>query len=558
MSFLDTHLLSLVVFLPLLVAGLVAFLPAKEHGPLRLITLLGMGAGSLLGLLAYLRFEPGGAEFQLEHRVRWLDAVGLSYHVGVDGLAASMVLLTALLGPVVVLASWRMVKERVKEFHLALLLLQCTTLGALVSLDVLLFYIFFEAMLLPTALMVGVWGGERRQQASLRFILATFGGSVLMLVALLGLYFVAQPAGERTFDYATLYNALVSAHRELGACRADVAACDALSPLAQSLREWGPWMFGAFVLAFAVKSPLFPVHRWLPETQSEAPVAVSVLLAVKVGAFGFWRFAFPLFPVATEQFRTALAVVAVISIVYGALMCLVQRDVRRFVAYATVSHLGTVLLGMLSMTPEGATGSAYHMLNQGVSTAALFILLGMLHERRGSKLMSDFGGLARVMPRFATVFLIVTFSFIAVPGTSGFVGEFLVLLGTFKSGLGMAVGVLAATGVILGAAYMLWMVQKVFFGPVTQPENHGLKDLSGRELAIALPFVALVLVMGLRPQPFLERLTPASQRFVARANVGLPEGAAPKAQEALVRVDALPLPPLAEGRPVLAQPAAPV
>ncbi|ADO73658.1 complex I subunit 4 family protein [Stigmatella aurantiaca] len=539
MSNLDPYLLSLVVFLPLLFTGILAFIPAQEHGPIRVLSLLGLLADGAVSLWAWLRFDPAGAEFQLEHRASFLELGGVSYHVGVDGLAISLVMLTALLGPVVVLASWRSVQERVKEFHLALLVLQVFTMGALVSLDLMLFYIFFEASLLPTGLLVGVWGGALRNKASARYFLASFAGSVLMLVSLLAVYSVALPAGQRTFDYALVSNTLQEAHRELAACRTPVAECGALSPLAQSVGNWGTWIFAGFALAFAVKSALFPVHRWLAETQSEAPRAASVLLAIKLGAFGFWRFGFPLFPDASQQFRGLLTVLAVISIVYGALMCLAQRDIRRFLAYATISHLGSILLGMLTLTEEGATGSAYHMINQGLSTAAIFLLVGFLQEQRGSKQVQDYGGLARTMPRFAGAFVLITFSLIGLPGTNGFVSEFLVLLGAFKSNLSPAVGALAATGVILSAAYMLWLVQKVLFGPVRHPENHALRDLHGREWVMTVPFLVLVVVLGLKPQPILDRLEPASRRFVARSSVGM-EGANPPAE--LLRVTSAPLP----------------
>ncbi|MCI0571714.1 MAG: NADH-quinone oxidoreductase subunit M [Myxococcaceae bacterium] len=543
MSFLDTHLLSFIVFLPLVFAGVLAMLPREEHGELRVFSLIAMLTGAALGVYAYLRFDPAGPEFQLLYRARWFDEAGISYHVGVDGIAVSLLMLTAFLGPLVVLASWSFVTERVKEFHIALLVLQTMMLGAVVSLDLLLFYVFFEGMLIPMYLLVGVWGSEDRQMAATKFFVYTLGGSLLMLIALLGVYFIAMPAGSRTFDYATVYNAFLSANRELGACRGDPAACATLSPLAVTLRTWGPWMFGACVLAYAIKVPMFPVHTWLPDAHVQAPVAGSIILAgvmLKMGTFGFWRFAFPLFPAATQEFRVALAAISVVGIVYGALMCLAQRDVKKLIAYSSVSHLGFCMLGMLALTVEGATGSAYQMLNHGVSTGALFLLFGFLYERRHTRLMSDYGGIARVMPLFTAAFLVATFSSIAVPPTNGFVGEFLVLLGTFKSDLSLVLAVLASTGVILGAAYMLWMVQKVFFGQVTHGENQGLKDLGGREVLTALPFVALVLVMGLRPQPFLERLEPSARRLVARANVARPGAASPDAE---LLISALPLPP---------------
>ncbi len=297
----------------------------------------------------------------------------------------------------------------------------------------------------------------------------------------------------------------------------DADSCTSASPAALALLKYGPFMFLAFALAFAIKVPMFPFHTWLPDAHVQAPVAGSMVLAgvmLKMGTFGFWRFAVPLFPQAARQYQTAIGIIAVIGIVYGALMCLAQRDIKKLIAYSSVSHLGYCMLGIAAFTPEGATGSAYQMLNHGISTSALFLLFGMLYERRHVRLMSDYGGIAKVMPVFATFFLIVTFSSIAVPGTNGFVGEFLVLLGTFKSNLTMVIGVLATTCVVLGAAYMLWMVQKVFFGPVTHNENKGLSDLNLRELVTALPLVVLVLVMGLRPSPCSTCSTPSTKHFI--------------------------------------------
>ncbi|HZI13383.1 MAG TPA: NADH-quinone oxidoreductase subunit M, partial [Myxococcus sp.] len=428
--------------------------------------------------------------------------------------------------PLVVMASRTYISHRIKEFHLALLVLQTTMLGALVSMDLLLFYVFFEAMLIPMYLMVGVWGAEDRQMAAVKFFLYTLAGSLLMLVAIVALYFIAGGAGERSFDYASMYNALLGANQELARCTAAGAgACDTVSGLARTLHTWGPVMFAAFAIAFAITVPMWPVHTWLPDAHVQAPVAGSMILAgvmLKMGTFGFWRYAIPFFPVATQQARPFLAVLAVIGIVYGALMCLAQRDIKKLIAYSSVSHLGYCMLGMLALTHEGATGSAYQMLNHGVSTGALFLLFGFIYERRHTRLMSDYGGIARVVPVFTAAFLIITFSSIAVPGTNGFVGEFLVLLGTFKSNLGLGLAAVSVLGVILGAAYMLWMVQKVFFGPLTHRENQHLSDLSLREFATVLPFLILVLVMGLMPQPFLDRINPSTERFITRASLGIP------------------------------------
>ncbi len=525
MSFFENHLLNLVVYLPLVFAALLCLIPTGERGQIRTITFIGMLVDAVFGVWAYLRYEPSGAEFQLEYRTQWLEQLGVSYHIGVDGLAISLLLLTVFLGPLVVMASQTYITERVKEFHISLLLLQTVMLGALVSLDVLLFYIFWEAMLIPMYLLVGVWGAEDRQMAAVKFFLYTLVGSLLMLVAIVALYFISSAPGSRSFDYATIYNSLIAANREISSCMAAGGDCGTLPGLAGTLYRWGPWMFGAFALAFAIKVPMWPVHTWLPDAHVQAPVAGSMILAgvmLKMGTFGFWRYAIPFFPVATQQARPFLAVLAVIGIVYGALMCLAQRDIKKLIAYSSVSHLGYCMLGMLALTAEGATGSAYQMLNHGVSTGALFLLFGFIYERRHTRLMSDYGGIARVVPVFTAAFLIITFSSIAVPGTNGFVGEFLVLLGTFKSNLGLGLAAVSVLGVILGAAYMLWMVQKVFFGPLTHRENQHLTDLSLREFATVLPFLILVLVMGLMPQPFLDRINPSTERFITRASLGIP------------------------------------
>ena len=538
-SVFDSRILNLVIFFPLLVGALVVFLPKDEKGQIRAVTLAGMIGSFLTTLWAWFRFDiHSPVEFQLEYRLEWLSDVGISYHVGVDGLSVALVLLTGVLGPMVVLSSWTFVQERVKEFHLALLVLQTAMFGAFTSIDTMLFFMFFEAVLVPMYLLIGVWGSEERQKAAVKFFLYTMVGSVLMLLALFAVYFLSAPPGARSFDYSTMYNGMMGASRELATyLKANPDGNGVgLSPVALALFRYGPWLFMCFALAFAIKVPMFPLHTWLPDAHVQAPVAGSIVLAgvmLKLGTYGFWRFAVPLFPVAARQHQLMFSVLAVIGIVYGALMCLAQRDIKKLIAYSSVSHLGFCMLGIFAFTPEGATGSAYQMLNHGVSTGALFLLFGMIYERRHARLMSDYGGIARVMPVYATFFLIVTFSSIAVPGTNGFIGEFLVLLGTFKSNLPMWLGVTAATGVILGAAYMLWMVQKVFFGQVTHQENLGLLDMNKRELAAALPFIVLIAVMGLRPQPFLDVLNTSTERYVARAKFASGEG---KDDDRLVRV----------------------
>jgi len=536
---LQPYLLTLVVFAPLLSAAFIAFLPRGENGQLRAFTLVAMVVDLGLAALAYGLFDAKGAEFQLEVRRAWIPDLGVTYHMGVDGLSISLVLLTGFLGPVVVLSSWKFIHARVKEFHICLLLIQAAMMGTLVSLDLVLFYVFFEAMLIPMYVLIGVWGSERRREAAMKFFLYTLFGSLVMLVAILAVYFIGQPAGARSFDYGTIYNSLLEANRQLSVC-ARGTVCEGLSPLAVTLQAWGPLMFLAFALAFAIKVPMFPLHTWLPEAHVEAPVAGSIILAgvmLKMGTYGFWRFAIPLFPVAAYQFRPLFITLSVIGIIYGALMCLAQQDVKKLIAYSSVSHLGICMLGIFAFTAEAASGSAYQMLNHGVSTGALFCLFGFIYERRHTRRISDYGGVAKVMPFFAASFLVVVFSSIAVPGTNGFVGEFLVLLGTFKaSTLWLGFPVLATTTVILGASYMLWMVQRVFFGPIDRPENAGLKDLDLREGLIAWAFMLVVLFMGLQPQPLLDRIAPATQRFVARARLGTPDSAAVRDQDIRVTV----------------------
>ncbi|HEY1087343.1 MAG TPA: NADH-quinone oxidoreductase subunit M [Archangium sp.] len=552
----DSRILNLVIFFPLLVAALVAFLPKGEKGQIRVVTLAGMIVSFFTTIWAWLRFEVASpVEFQLEYRMQWLADAGISYHVGVDGLAVALVLLTGVLGPLVVLSSWTFVDERVKEFHIALLALQAATYGAFCAIDSLLFFMFFEAVLIPMYLLIGVWGSEERQKAAVKFFLYTMVGSVLMMLALFAVYFLAAPAGSRSFDYSTLYNGLMTANRELAQyLQANPAGDGAgLSPTALALFRYGPWLFLAFALAFAIKVPMFPLHTWLPDAHVQAPVAGSMVLAgvmLKLGTYGFWRFAVPLFPVQARQYQTFFAVLAVIGIVYGALMCLAQRDIKKLIAYSSVSHLGYCMLGIFAFTAEGATGSAYQMLNHGISTGALFLLFGMLYERRHARLMSDYGGIAKVMPVYTAFFLIVTFSSVAVPGTNGFVGEFLVLLGTFKSNLPLPFGLLAGTAVILGAAYMLWMVQKVFFGQVTHQENLHLEDLGRREFIAAVPFILLIVVMGLRPQPFLDVLNTSTERYVARAQYAAGQGS----DDAKVRVIVRQLPRTAVAEVAPAQP----
>jgi NADH-quinone oxidoreductase subunit M len=492
------NLLSVVTFLPLAGALGLVLLPggeARQHKALALVTSIVTFALSI-GLWTGFDASAGAREFQFEQMVPWMPTIGIGYHVGIDGVALLLVMLTTVLTPIVILSAWKAIEQRVKEFMIALLVLETAMLGSFAALDLILFYVFWESMLIPMYLLIGVWGSANRLYATVKFFIYTFVASVLMLVAILYVYF--HDGG--TFDY-------VQARQNLSVTI-----------------EAGRWLFLAFAVAFAVKVPMFPLHTWLPDAHTEAPTAGSVILAgvlLKMGTFGFFRYALPLFPEAALSYRGAIAGLAVVGILYGALMSFVQRDMKRLVAYSSVSHLGFVMLGMMALSAEGLTGSVYQMLNHGVSTGALFLLVGMLYERRHTRLLADYGGIAKQVPWIATVFVIVTLSSIGLPGTNGFVGEFLILSGTWLSRLGGSAifALLGAIGVILGAVYMLLLVERVFFGSIRKPENRGLPDLSVREAFVLVPMVALIVVMGLGPGPFLEPAKPAVDRLIRRFEV---------------------------------------
>ncbi len=489
------NLLTVVTFLPLLGAVALALVPRDEAGQHKAVTLLVTVVTFLASLGLWFGFDASAAapEFQFEQFVPWISSLGIGYHVGLDGVALLLVMLTTALMPIVVLSTWKAVEERVKEFMIAMLVLETAMIGTFAALDLVLFYVFWELILIPMYLLIGVWGSQNRLYATIKFFVYTFAASVLMLLAILYVYF----HGGGSFDYLEIRRTLE------------------VSP------EAGRWLFLAFALAFAVKVPMFPLHTWLPDAHTEAPTAGSVILAgvlLKMGTFGFFRYAMPLFPEAALEFRTAIAVLAVVGIVYGALMSFVQTDMKRLVAYSSVSHLGFVMLGLMAISAEGLTGGVYQMLNHGVSTGALFLLVGMLYERRHTRLISEYGGIAKQVPWLATVFVIVTLSSVGLPGTNGFVGEFLILSGTWLSRLDHAAvfATLGALGVILGAVYMLLLVEKVFFGKIRNEENRHLPDLSAREALVLLPMVVLIVFMGLVPKPFLEPAKPAVDRLVQR------------------------------------------
>ena len=482
------------IFFPLAGGLALALMPAGRERLIRRLALTVAIAELAFSLPLWWRLKPGVPGWQFAERRDWLPGIGSSYHLGVDGISALLVLLTTVLTAVAVLGAFKAVEKRAREFYALLLALETGMIGTFLSLDLLLFYVFWEGMLVPMYLLIGVWGGPRRVYAAVKFFLYTMTGSVLMLVAILWLYFHHRAVtGTATFDLDALY-ALP------------------LAPAAQT------WLFLAFALAFAIKVPMFPFHTWLPDAHVEAPTAGSVILAavlLKMGTYGFLRFAIPLFPAASAQFTPWIVTLALIGIVYGALVAMVQQDMKKLVAYSSVSHLGFCMLGLYAMNAQGMAGAMLQMLNHGVSTGALFLLVGIVYERRHTRLIADFGGLWKPLPVYAAVFLVVMLSSIGLPGTNGFVGEFLVLLGAFRARPLWAA--IAATGVILSAIYMLWMFQRVMFGPVTHAENEKLQDLSPRERLVFAPLILLIVWMGVMPQPILDRVQPALDRTLSLA-----------------------------------------
>ena len=491
-------MLSLIVFLPL-AGGVVALLLGDREGRrdalVRWFSLLVSLAVFALTLLLWLRFDvsAGAAEFQFLEQREWIRDFGISYHLGVDGISLLLIVLTGFLTPVSLLSSWGSVTKRTREFNFFMLALETGMLGVFASLDLFLFYIFWDAMLVPMYFLIGIWGYERRVYAAVKFILYTMAGSVLMLIAIIGLAYLHSTAtGSYSFDLLALYELDVP-------------------------RNLASWFFLAFTLAFAIKVPLFPFHTWLPDAHVEAPTAGSVILAgvlLKMGTYGLVRFSFPLFPEVAAEFAPYLAMLAVVGIVYGALVAMVQPDMKKLVAYSSVSHLGFVVLGICALNVQGMQGAVYQMINHGVSTGGLFLVVGMLADRRHTRLITEFGGLKKVIPQLVGAFMIITLASIAMPATNGFIGEFLILVGAWRWDPRYAI--VAATGVILSAVYMLWMFQRVNYGAVTKEENGRLKDLSTREWTILAPVVALCLLMGILPAPFLRAMEPSVTRVVER------------------------------------------
>jgi len=506
MTWLAQHPLTVLTFLPLTGAAVIVFLRRDSAGHIRGVALASSLATFALALKLFLGFSPNQPGMQFVEHYPWINSPPIGYHLGIDGLSLLLILLAAFLTPLSVLASWKSITNHVKEFFLFLLALETGMIGVFVSLDLFLFFIFWEAMLIPMYFLIGVWGHERRVYAAVKFILYTMAGSALMLVGIIYLY-----TATGTFDLEVIERQVTSG----------VAG---LSGSAQT------WLFLAFFLAFAIKVPMFPFHTWLPDAHVEAPTAGSVILAgvlLKMGTYGMLRFCLPLFPQASREFAPFIIVLAIVGIIYGSLVAMVQPDMKKLVAYSSVAHLGFVVLGIFTFTMAGIEGAIYQMCSHGVSTGALFILVGMLYDRRHTRQISEFGGLATTLPIYSAFFLIVALSSLGLPMLNGFVGEFLIILGAFH--VRVLYAALAAVGVVLAAVYLLWMYQRVFYGEVTNEKNRKLPDLTDREKVILVSVVVVILWMGIYPQPFLRRLDLNVAQVIQRVERGQPSFALQKA-----------------------------
>ena len=483
----DLPLLSILIALPALSAVAVALIPAGRTELIRRVTLAGTVVTFVVSLGLIGAFEVGVPGFQLVERVPWIPAWGINYQVGVDGITFPLVMLSTFIIPIAVLATWGHVSERTKGFYLAVLALEAAVIGVFVALDLILFYVFFESMLVPMYALIGVWGGANRRYAAIKFFLYTLIGGLLMLIAILYLYF---KAGATTFDYEALRGLPLSDTEQL-------------------------WLFLAFFIAFAIKVPLFPFHTWLPDAHTEAPTIGSVDLAailLKIGGYGIIRFSLPYFPQATQTLAPVIIGLAVVGVLYGAAVAMVQPDIKRLVAYSSVAHMGFVVLGVFALNPTSASGSVVQMVNHGLSTGALFILIGFMYERTHSRTIADYSGLAKATPVFGGLFLIVALSSLALPGLNGFAGEFPILLGTFQTTPWAAVT--ATFGVILAALYLLWAYQRMFHGPVGG-KAVGMLDLTLREKAVMVPLIVVIVAIGLYPRPLYDRVNPTVEQIIA-------------------------------------------
>jgi NADH-quinone oxidoreductase subunit M len=475
-------ILSIITFLPLAGAILLIFFKKENKDLLRKFALIITIINFVISLFLFFNFNAGTAEPQFVEKADWIGR-GINYHMGIDGISLFLVLLSTFLMPIAILSSWTSIQNKVKEYLIFMLILEAGIIGVFVSLNLFLFYVFWEAMLIPMYFLIGIWGGKRRIYATVKFVLYTMVGSLLMLVAIFVMYTLYfKVTGTYSLNIFDFYTMILDTKLQI-------------------------WLFAAFALSFAIKVPLFPFHTWLPDAHVEAPTAGSVILAavlIKMGAYGFLRFAMPLFPDALMKLLPYLSVLALIGIIYGGLMALIQKDMKSLVAYSSVSHMGLIMLAIFSMNFEGLQGGIYQMLNHGLSTGALFLCVGILYERSHTRLIKDYGGVSKQMPIFAAFFLICLLSSVGLPGLNGFVGEILCLFGIFKANQLLAI--LAVTTVILAAAYLLWMFQRVMHGPITNEKIRSFKDLNKREMIFLIPILILMFWMGIFPKTFLRKM----------------------------------------------------
>jgi NADH-quinone oxidoreductase subunit M len=488
----DFPVLALLIVLPTVGALVVAAIPKRHEG---LLLPVGIAWSFLpLAVAGYVlwEFTTGEAGFQFTERILWFEPWDVSWNVGIDGISLFLVVLTAFLFPISLAAS-NAITKHVKGYVASILLLETALFGAFLSLDLVIFFVFWEMVLIPMYFIIGVWGSGRRIYAAVKFFLYTAFGSALMLAGIIALGFIADDQfGSPTFDFIALLNLDISSTAQM-------------------------WLFGAFALSFAIKVPLFPLHTWLPDAHTEAPTAGSVLLAgvlLKLGTYGLLRFNLTLFPEASVRLATTLGILAVIGIVYGAAVAIVQPDVKRLVAYSSVSHLGFVVLGTVALTTQGLQGGVIQMVNHGLTTGALFLLVGMIYDRRHTRQIADYGGLGTVMPIFAGFFLFTAFASVGLPGLNGFIGEFKILLGSYLTL--PVLTIIAASGVVLAAVYLLWAYERIFTGPITKPENEKLVDLGLREILILAPMAVLIVFLGIYPKPALDRIEPSVDAVLER------------------------------------------
>lgn len=505
MEFFSSHILTIVTFLPLAGAVVLLLFNKENKNLIRWwANLVGL-TGFLVSVPLFFWFDYDNAgDMQFVERAEWISMIGVEYAVGIDGISLLLVLLTTLLGTIAILSSWESIQDRSKEYYVFLLMLQTGMLGVFVALDFFMFYVFWEVMLVPMYFLIGVWGGPRKLYAAIKFFLYTLVGSVLLLLGILALYFQYPAIAARIPEIAA----------QFGSERTfDILAFQAIGQYLSFDVQY--WVFLAFFVGFAIKVPMFPFHTWLPDAHVQAPTAGSVILAgvlLKMGTYGFVRFSLPILPEASVHFVPFMITLSIIAIIYGALVAMMQTDWKSLVAYSSVSHMGFVMLGMFALNPLGLNGSILQQINHGISTGALFLLVGIVYERRHTREIAQFGGLSTVMPVYATIFLIMTLSSIGLPLMNGFIGEFVILQGALQENLWWAIA--GATGIVLGAAYMLWLYQRTMFGKLDNPENKNLPDMNLREIVTLLPLVILVFWIGIYPAPFFDALEEPVNKIV--------------------------------------------